>query len=201
MSFKIGLTGGVASGKTSVSDRFAELGIEVIDADVIARDLLKPDTGCYQQVVNEFGKQVLLDSSEINRSWLREHIFSDPEAKTALEAIIHPAVRQALLAGSENVASPYCVMSVPLLIEAEMQSLVDRIVVVDVPPELQLERLIQRDRIAPKHAQAMLDAQASREQRLAFADDVIDNSQSLDELDQQIEKLHQHYLKLAAGHA
>jgi dephospho-CoA kinase len=201
MSLKIGLTGGVASGKTSVSDRFAKLGIEIIDADVIARDLLKQGTDCYQQVVNVFGEQALLDSADINRSWLREHIFSDPTAKAALESIIHPAVRQALLQGSENARSPYCIVSVPLLIEADMQSLVDRILVVDVLPEQQLERLIQRDNIPAKQAQAMLNAQVSREQRLAFADDIIDNSQTLSELDEQIKKLHQHYLKLAAGHA
>lgn len=201
MSLKIGLTGGVASGKTSVSNCFAKLGIEIIDADVIARDLLKQGTACYQQVVQVFGEEVLLDSADINRSWLREHIFSNPEAKTALESIIHPAVRQALLQGSENARGPYCIVSVPLLIEAEMQSLVDRIMVVDVPPEQQIERLIQRDKIPPKQAQAMLNGQTSREQRLSFADDIIDNSQTLSELDEQIKKLHRHYLKLAAGHA
>lgn len=197
MSFKVGLTGGVACGKTTVSDRFAELGVDIIDADVIARELLEQGSDCYKQVVGLFGQQVLLESAEIDRSWLRDRIFSDAKAKQALESIIHPAVRLAIAETSENCASDYCIVSVPLLIEANMQTLVDRILVVDLPPEQQLDRLIQRDKISLKQAQAMLAGQCSRAQRLSFADDIIDNSQPVSTLDEQIRMLHEDYLKMS----
>jgi dephospho-CoA kinase len=201
MTFKVGLTGGVATGKTSVSDRFSALGIQIIDADVIARELLKRDTECYRQVISLFGEKVLLGNADINRSWLRDRIFSDATAKQQLEAIIHPAVRQAILADSNRCISPYCIVSVPLLIEANMQSLVDRIVVVDLPEEQQIARLMVRDKLNRLQAEAMLKGQCSREYRLSFADDIIDNSQTLSALDEQVSSLHQHYLQLAAEHA
>lgn len=200
MKLKVGLTGGIASGKTSVSDRFAKLGIEIIDADIIARELLQQGTDCYRKVINLFGEQILLNNADINRSWLRERIFSDVDAKSALEAIIHPAVRQALIKESKNSIDPYCIISVPLLVEAGMQTLVDRILVVDLPPEQQVERLIQRDNISKKQAQAILDGQTSRDHRLSFADDIIDNSQSEAALDEQVKTLHQYYLRLSANH-
>jgi dephospho-CoA kinase len=201
MTFKVGLTGGVSTGKTSVSDRFSALGIQIIDADVIARELLKRDTECYRQVISLFGEEVLLGNADINRRWLRDRIFSDATAKQQLEAIIHPAVRQAILADSNRCISPYCIVSVPLLIEANMQSLVDRIVVVDLPEEQQIARLLARDKLNRLQAEAMLKGQCSRDQRLSFADDIIDNSQTLPALDQQVSSLHQHYLQLAAEHA
>jgi dephospho-CoA kinase len=197
MVFKVGLTGGVACGKTTVSDRFKELGIEIIDADIIARELLEQDSGCYRDVVDLFGQQVLLESAEINRSWLRDRIFSDAEAKLALESIIHPAVRRTLAEASENCASDYCIVSVPLLIEANMQSLVDRILIVDLPPEQQLDRLMQRDKISLKQAQAMLAGQCSRAQRLSFADDILNNAHPVSALDEQIRMLHENYLRMS----
>jgi dephospho-CoA kinase len=201
MTFKVGLTGGVATGKTSVSDRFSALGIQIIDADVIARELLKQGTECYRQVVSLFGEEVLLGNADINRRWLRDRIFSDATAKQQLEAIIHPAVRQSILADSNRCISPYCIVSVPLLIEANMQSLVDRIVVVDLPEEQQIARLMARDKHNRLQAEAMLKGQCSRVQRLSFADDIIDNSTTLSALDEQVSSLHQHYLQLAAEHA
>lgn len=201
MSLKVGLTGGVASGKTTVIDGFAKLGINIIDADSIARDLLRRNTECYHAVLQYFGPRVLLDNADINRRWLRDKIFSEPEAKLALEAIIHPAVRQVLITESETSTSPYCILSIPLLIEAGMQTLVDRILVVDLTPEQQIERLMLRDKLDRAQAQAMLDGQSSREHRLSFADDIIDNTQMPTALDEQIETLHQYYLRLAAKHA
>ena len=197
MGFKVGLTGGVACGKTTISDRFAELGVEIIDADVIARELLEQGSDCYAQVVVLFGQQVLLENAKINRSWLRDRIFSDAKAKQALESIIHPAVRLAIAEASENCASDYCIVSVPLLIEANMQTLVDRILVVDLPLEQQLERLMQRDKISLKQAQAMLAGQCSRARRLSFADDIIDNSHPVSALDEQIRILHENYLRMS----
>jgi dephospho-CoA kinase len=144
---------------------------------------------------------VLLKNADINRRWLRNRIFSDVTAKQQLESIIHPAVRQTILADSKHCISPYCIVSVPLLIEANMQSLVDRIVVVDLPEEQQLERLMGRDELSRLQAEAMLKGQCSREQRLSFADDIIDNSHTLAALDEQVSSLHQHYLQLAAEHA
>lgn len=201
MVFKVGLTGGIASGKTTVSNLFAKLGIEVIDADVIARKLLQQNTECYQQVLAEFGNEVLMANGDLNRPWLRERIFNDDMAKKALEAIVHPAVRERILQRVQNINSAYCIISVPLLIEAQMQDLVDRTLLVDLLPETQLERLMQRDKVNQQQAQAMLNGQASREDRLQFADDIIDNNSDPKKLDSQIHLLHHQYMQLASANS
>lgn len=197
MSFKVGLTGGVASGKSTVSDLFQRLGVTVIDADLIARSLLDTGTSCYQQVIAHFGAEVLQHNGEINRAWLRSRIFSDSQAKQALENIIHPEVRRQLLAAADNCKTPYCLLSVPLLIEAQMLDLVDRILVVDVDEKTQLSRLLTRDGININEAHNMLENQCQRADRLSVADDIIDNSQSVSSLMPQVEQLHQRYLELA----
>lgn len=197
MTFKVGLTGGVASGKSTVTTLFHKLGATVIDADVIARNLLAKNTSCYQQVVAAFGDEVLLDNGEINRTWLRTRIFNDLTAKQALESIIHPEVRRQMLAAAAACQSPYCILSVPLLVEAQMQDLVDRIVVIDVDEETQLSRLIVRDNISEAEARKMLENQCQRAERLAVADDIIDNSGKLASLNPQLRQLHEQYLKLA----
>lgn len=197
MVFKVGLTGGAASGKTAVTDLFSQLGVKVIDADVIARHVLNKDTECYRKVLDYFGSQVLTDNDDIDRAWLRERIFNESAAKKALEAIIHPQVRQQMLAEAEKSSDAYCILSVPLLAEANMQDLVDRIVVVDLDIESQLSRLITRDNISEKQAKQMLKNQFSREQRLSIADDIIDNSGPVAQLKSQVENLHKKYLKLA----
>lgn len=197
MTFKVGLTGGVASGKSTVTELFQQLGITVIDADMIARGLLNKNTDSYRQVIKHFGHDVLMENGDIDRAWLRARIFSDRNAKQALENIIHPQVRQQMLAAVSECDAPYCILSVPLLVEAQMQDLVDRIVVVDADEKTQLSRLIARDNISQSEAVKMLQGQCQRAQRLAVADDIIDNSQTIDSLRPQVEQLHQQYLELA----
>lgn len=201
MVFKVGLTGGVASGKTTVSELFSALSVPIIDADVIARQLLDKGNDCYQAVLALFGRQVLLDNNDINRAWLRQRIFTDARAKQQLEAIIHPRVRQQMLEQAEQCRQPYCILSIPLLTEAAMQDLVDRVLVVDTAPARQIARLTTRDGISDAQAQQMLAGQATPEQRLAIADDVIDNNGSAEALAPLVSQLHQQYLKLAATQA
>lgn len=197
MTFKVGLTGGVASGKSTVTELFRQLGATVIDADEIARGLLEKDTDSYQQVIAHFGGDVLLESGDIDRAWLRAQIFSDNSAKRALETIIHPEVRQQMLAAASHCDTPYCILSVPLLIEAQMQDLVDRVAVVDIDEKTQLSRLIARDNLSEAEAISMLENQCQRAERLVVADDIIDNSQARSMLRPQIEELHHRYLELA----
>ncbi len=197
MTFKVGLTGGVASGKSTVTELFQQLGITVIDADMIARGLLNKNTDSYRQVIKHFGHDVLMENGDIDRAWLRARIFSDRNAKQALENIIHPQVRQQMLAAVSECDAPYCILSVPLLVEAQMQDLVDRIVVVDADEKTQLSRLMARDNISQSEAVKMLQSQCQRAQRFTVADDIIDNSQTIDSLRPQVEQLHQQYLELA----
>lgn len=197
MHFRVGLTGGVASGKTTVSDIFATLGVTVVDADIIARQLLEQDSHCYQQVVQQFGSEVLLNDGEINRPWLRDRIFNDQAAKHTLEKILHPSVRQELLGAADKSEAAYCILVVPLLVEANMVDLVDRTLVVDIPEQLQIQRLKQRDNLTEAQAQAMLNNQATRQQRLVAANDVIDNQTDTKLLQKKVEQLHHFYRELA----
>lgn len=197
MHFRIGLTGGVASGKSTVSHLFAELGVTIIDADLIARQLLEKNTDCFKQVVQLFGDKVLLDNGEINRPFLRELIFTDAAAKQAVEQIIHPNVRKQMLATAAISETPYCILVVPLLIEADMLALVDRTLVVDIPEPLQLQRLCQRDSLTEQQARRILDNQAPRDERLRAADDVIDNQGDTGTLQKKVKQLHFFYRDLA----
>lgn len=199
MVFKVGLTGGVASGKTTVGKLFMQKGIEVIDADVIARQLLDKGTDCYQQVVALFGKAVLMDKGDINRAWLRELIFTDADAKKQLESIMHPLVRKQMFEAAGHCKQPYCILSVPLLVEAGMEDMVDRVLLVDIEPAIQTSRLISRDKLSRRQASLMLAGQATQERRLAIADDIIDNSGPAEKLEPQVEQLHQRYLELASA--
>lgn len=198
MCFKVGLTGGIASGKSTVTDLFSGLGVTVIDADVIARELVVVGSTCYQQIVAVFGPEMLLEDGNLDRKKLRQLIFSDPAAKQQLENILHPVVRRELIRRADQSISPYCILSVPLLLEADMTDLVDRILVIDVAESIQLERLRQRDQLNDTDASAMISSQRSRQQRLTIADDVISNDVSLTELADIVSKYHQKYLQLAA---
>jgi dephospho-CoA kinase len=200
MPFKVGLTGGVASGKSTVANLFSELGVAVIDADIIAKRLLDKDTIYYQKVIDTFGKSILNDGGEINRSTLRERIFNDKQAKQMLENILHPPIHQQLLLESSRCDSAYVLLVIPLLAEANMQSLVDRTLVIDCPAELQVSRLMERDGISQELALAMLNNQLSREARIAIADDIISNHKEKNTLTEQVKHLHQCYLKQAQSH-
>lgn len=194
---KIGLTGGVASGKSVVADVFQTLGAPLIDTDVLAREVVEPGAVGLAAIRDEFGQDVLTQDGRLDRRKLRSIIFASDDKRRRLESILHPLIRESLLARLSSIDAPYVIIAVPLLIETNFTELVDRILVVDVPVELQIERLMARDNISRDEAEAMIAAQAPRETRLAHADDIIDNSGSLDSTRAQVEALHRRYLQLA----
>ncbi len=194
----IGLTGGIASGKSSVAAQFAALGVPIIDTDRIARELVIPGQPALQSIVEHFGAQALHADGQLNRAWLRQRIFSDPEARAALNAIMHPRIRARVEDELGKLKQPYAIVAIPLLVESQSyDDLVQRVLVVDLDEAEQLHRLIARDKINANQAHAALSAQTTRAQRLARADDLIDNNGSPEELAAQINLLHEHYTQLA----
>lgn len=193
----VGLSGGIGSGKTAVSAAFARRGVPIIDTDVLARELVEPGQPALAEIVQRFGSQCLTAGGQLDRRSLRQQVFADAGARQALEAILHPRIRAAVQAQLATLDAPYCLVVIPLLAENPgFRTLLDRVLVVDVAPELQRQRVMARDGIDANQAQAMLAAQASRAQRLAIADDVIDNSGNLAALDPQVAALHRQYLHL-----
>ena len=197
--FLVVLTGGIASGKTAVSDRFSELGVPVVDTDRIARQLVEPGKPALDAIVAQFGAAILQPDGSLDRRALREQIFTDGAARKQLEAILHPAIREEATQQVWNSPGDYCVLVVPLLVRRDQYPGADRILVIDVSEETQLERLIQRDEVSRQQAQAALAAQISREQRLQLADDVISNEGSFDELKQAVDQQHARYLQMATS--
>ena len=200
-AFTIALTGGIASGKSAVSDRFAALGANVVDADLVARELVLPGTPALKEIAATFGDDVIAADGSLDRRALRERVFADDAARTRLNAILHPRIRTTLRERAQATREgSYALLAIPLLTEnIEQYRWVDRVLVVDVPREVQRSRLIARDGITPELADAMLDAQATRAQRLAIADDVIENDGTLDALNDAVRALHAKYLALAAS--
>ena len=194
---KIGLTGGIGSGKTTIADLFAELDVPVIDADTIARELVASGGQALEQIRHSFGERVIAADGSLDRSAMRELIFADTEQKRKLEAIVHPKVRQSILKRVASLDASYCIISVPLLVESGMVNLVDRVLVVDCPVETQIERVTKRDRLDEKIVRAIIASQATREQRKALANDLIDNASSDYMLAEQVKKLHNLYLYLS----
>ena len=194
---KIGLTGGIASGKSTVCNIFSQLGVAVIDADEIARELVEIGKPCYLDIINTFGTAFLSKNQQLDRAKLRQLIFSDHVAKLELETILHPSIRRELLELSNKAESAYCILAVPLLIETNMDTAVDRILVIDITEKNQLERLCKRDHLAPTLANNMIHQQSNRSQRLAMADDVITNNTGVQKLENSIKLLHETYLKIA----
>ena len=198
-TFTLALTGGIACGKGAVADCFSRTGVPVFDADVIARELVRPGAPALAEIAATFGAAMLTASGELDRQRMRELAFSYPAERRKLEAILHPRVRDALREAVAHCAAAYCVLAIPLLAEVRTDyGFVDRVLVVDASPSVQRLRLIQRDRRTPEAAAAEIAAQASREQRLAIADDVIDNDGSKDALDPMVGRLHRLYESLAA---
>lgn len=194
----LGLTGGVAAGKSTAAAWFRAHGVPVVDADQAARDVLAPGSPGLAEVVAAFGPRVLDAHGQLDRPAMRARIFSDPAARRTLEAITHPRIRALLAERLANATGPYVVLDVPLLIESPpLRALVDRVLVIDVPEAVQLARLMVRDGMDRASAQAMIDAQARREDRLAGADDVADNSGPPAALAQALEILHARYSRLA----
>jgi dephospho-CoA kinase len=196
--FRVALTGGIASGKTTVANLFAELGIPLIDTDVIAREVVEPGQPALAQVVATFGPDVLDADGRLDRRRMRERIFADPTAKQRLEAILHPAIRAEMERQSREVDGPYQVLVIPLLTEGKRRDHMDRVLLVDVPEELQIQRLMMRDGVTHEQARASLNAQATRAERLAMADDVVRNTGRVDDLRAEVAMLHTRYLALAA---
>jgi dephospho-CoA kinase len=200
---RIGLTGGIASGKSTVEERFAELGVPVINADDSSRAVVAPGQPGLAAVAERFGKQVRTAEGGLDRRALRTLIFADPNKRRELESILHPLIRADMEWHASRAAGPYLVLSIPLLIESKSRggapARVDRILVVDVDEAVQLQRLMSRDRIEADEARAILAAQASRAERLRAADDVLVNSGTVPDLRQAIDRLHAEYLRLAAA--
>lgn len=190
---RVGLTGGIASGKTTVANLFAELGAGIVDTDRVAREVVDPGEPGLAAVREAFGPSVMSSSGQLDRRALRSVVFADPEKRRKLEAILHPLIRARTLEKLDQVEAPYALVVVPLLLETGFESLVDRVAVVDCPREMQLERLLLRDGIDPDEAESMLGAQMDRETRLARADDVIDNSGDLDATRERVRELHAQY--------
>ena len=202
--FIIGLTGGIASGKSAVSDRFVARGVVVADADVAARTVVEPGEPALAEIVATFGDDLLQSDGRLDRGALRARVFADDAARRRLEAILHPPIRAALRRACADAAGPYAVVAIPLLAEGGARTAypwLDRILVVDVPEDLQRVRLAQRDGIDAALADRMLAAQASRRDRLAIADDVVVNDGPLQRLDAHVMALDARYRALAIGTA
>lgn len=200
--YVVALTGGVAAGKSAVAAHFAALGVGVYDADVAAREVVAPREAALAEIEFAFGSEVLGTDGSLDRRAMRERVFRDPAARRTLERIIHPRVRAWLRRRVGMDRGPYCVIAIPLLVENRAQyDWVNRVLVVDAPEALQVERLMQRDGITRDAALRMLEAQSSRQQRLAIADDVIVNDVEESALAAQVAVLHAHYLELASTRA
>jgi dephospho-CoA kinase len=200
MPFTVALTGGIASGKSAVARRFETLGVHVYDADLAARVVVEPGSDGLASIVAAFGDDVLNTQGQLDRPAMRQRVFADPTARRTLEAIVHPRVRQWLLEHAQADKGPYVILAIPLLTEnIGHYRWVDRILVVDVPEETQILRLVVRDGIEEDLAARILASQASRAARLALADEVIENSGPEAELDDQVATLHRRYLEQAAA--
>ncbi len=197
---KVGLTGGIGCGKSTVAKIFADLHVPVLDADEIAHRLVEKGQPALAQIQQEFGTAILNPDGSLNRKNLRERVFSSPKQKQKLESILHPLIYKTLQAELEPlIAVPYCIISIPLLFETDMTHLVDRILVIDCPVETQIERVKVRDNLTSERIQSIIDSQVSRAFRKAKADDLIDNSVADSGLAEQVKKLHNLYLSISTS--
>ncbi|VAW80723.1 Dephospho-CoA kinase [hydrothermal vent metagenome] len=194
---RIGLTGGIGSGKSEVSRLFAEHGTVVIDTDVISRELVEPGQPALNEIVTVFSTDILDAEGRLGRNRLRKQIFSDPGKRDQLEAILHPRIHDRAFELADAANTPYCLLVIPLLVETRSEYALDRILVVDAPTEKQFERIATRDHLPHREIKAILDSQAGREQRLAIADDVILNDGGLDHLKAEVTRLDRQYRQLA----
>ena len=197
---RIGLTGGIASGKSTVADMFADLGIPVIDTDLIARDVVAPGQPALQEIREAFGAGVIAEDGSLDRPAMRALVFAEDGARRRLEAILHPRIGAATREQADAAGGPYQIIVVPLLLESSLRAFVDRVLVVDCEEETQVARLLSRDAESESQARRILAAQASRAERLAIADDVIANEGDLDDTREQVRRLHRRYLDEAAAH-
>ncbi len=193
----IGLTGGIGSGKSSVTAIFAALGAPVIDADLVAREVVAPGEPALSEITARFGTEILDASGQLDRQRLKALIFSDPDARHDLEQILHPRIRERMLQQLDAIDAPYVILSIPLLVESGHDYRLNRTVVVDVSEQQQLERASSRDETTVEQIDTAMAAQCSRQERLAMADDIIDNSGSPEQLQAQVQRLHEKYLGMS----
>ncbi len=196
--YVVGVTGGIGSGKTTVTRLFEQLGVVVVDADVIARHIMDRGSPAMQAVQQRYGDQALHTDGSLNRAWLRAHIFAHPEEKAWLNQLTHPLIREQILAQLQAAKSSYVILSAPLLIENGLQQFCQRVLVVDVDEATQCHRTANRDNVSSQQVKAVMAAQVSREKRLEHADDIIDNRGDVGNLQPQVQQLHQLYLRLAS---
>jgi dephospho-CoA kinase len=197
MPYVIGLTGGIASGKTTIANLFhRHFDIGIVDADVVARDVVMPGTPGLNAIVEHFGQDILDNQGALNRKELRSRIFSDREEQNWLNNLLHPLIREKMTQELDKITTPYVLLVVPLLVENQLQSMANRILVIDVDVDTQIARTIERDKVSREQVDSIISAQASRKQRLELADDVIVNNDDTISLLPQIKKLHEHYMAL-----
>lgn len=195
--FIIGLTGGIGSGKTAVSDRFLKLGITVVDADVCSRVVVQAGSPALALIIKHFGSHLLTPSGELDRATLRTIIFADANEKKWLESLLHPLIAEETLKQLNDAKSAYVILVSPLLFEAQQHLICDRVLLIDAPIETQIARTTLRDNNDSEQVQRIINSQADRNTRLKLANDIIENTQGLEHLDEEVNKLHQRYLVLA----
>lgn len=194
MSYIVALSGGIASGKSTIAHLFAQLDVPIIDADIIARQVVEVGTPALEQITKHFSQEILLENGELDRSQLREIIFNNDHERLWLNNLLHPIIAQETQKQFAQQTKPYVIWVVPLLIENNLHQLADRVLMIDIPEALQLERLINRDRISESLAKKMIATQVCLTDRLAFADDIIVNDGDLESLKIQVDNLHKQYL-------
>ena len=198
MGYTVALTGGIGSGKSTIANEFLKNGVSVVDADVIARQVVEPGTPALRAIAAHFGPETIQPDGTLNRRLLRERIFASPDDKRWLNALLHPLIHEETQRQIAGATSPYVLWVVPLLVENQLHTKADRVLVVDVSPETQISRTMARDGVTREHAEHILAAQATREARLAVADDVIDNNGAPDAIASDVARLHEAYLRYAS---
>jgi len=197
MTYIVALTGGICSGKSTIANIFAGLGVPLVDADIIAREVIQSDAGILNKIVAHYGHDILLSNGSLNRAKLRQKIFSKQLEKKWLNSLLHPLVRRETKIRISLIKEPYVLWVIPLLIENSLYNKANRILLIDVTPEIQLTRVIARDGVTHQQAEQILASQASREQRIIYSDDIIINNDELITITQTVTFLHKLYLKLA----
>ncbi len=197
MVLRVGLTGGIGSGKSTVEGLFRDLGVPVLDADQVARELVRPGSEALARIREHFGESVLTPEGGLDRAALRRWVFTDPGERRWLERLLHPLIRDRMAAWSGSQESPYVILSIPLLFESGMRDLVDRVLVVECDPQIRIRRVCRRDSVSPEEVEAILQTQAGDEARRRLADDILENQGDLDSLRRQVERFHRRYLELA----
>ena len=196
----VGLTGGIGSGKSTVAEGFSALGVPVIDADILARELAAPGQPALEEIINIFGPAATRPDGQMDRDYIRQRIYSDEGLKSQLESVLHPKIRQRIRTLISEIRDPYCIVVIPLLLETRQTDLVNRILVVDTPEKEQRQRVAARDGLSDNTIMAIIQSQADRNTRLAAADDVIVNDSDIKSLNVRIQELHMHYMEMPYDH-